>query len=222
VARRDDALVAAYRRFAKRTIRERETFRLALDGQYTLDHYTPLVNRSGAWYCLIRLHDAWADFCRSVLLLSAYGGVRTRQGVLIAPSPVLQPGDDALKVLEKSWKQNKQMCRWQKQGPPVDLPVVAIVAAQLLSISNLTSFSAGIGASNTNAPVELKACRNFLAHRHEDTALHHDIGDLRLRINAPASVTDVGELPAQFVSGGVTLFEEWCLDLETIASAAIS
>jgi len=216
----DTALIVAYRRFAKQVMRQREIFLLALDGKYTLDNHTPLINRSGAWYCLIRLHDAWADFCRSVILLSAGGGVLTRGGTIVARSPLVGAGDDALTVLKTQWKR-KRLGSMQKQGPPVYLPSVAITAAQLLSIGNLAQFSAGIGASNTNAPIELRACRNYLAHRHVDTALDPDLALLRIRIGSPAWILDPDQLAARRVGGGITLFEEWCIDLDLLASAAI-
>jgi hypothetical protein len=222
MAKRDAALIAAYRRFAKQVVRQREIFLLALDGKHTLDSMTPPVNRSGAWYCLIRLHDAWAEFCRSAILLSAAGEVRRRNGVLVARSPLLGPGDDALVVLKNEWRRTKQPEAMQKQGPPVYLPSVAITAAQLLNIANLTQFMNGIGASNTNAPLELRACRNYLAHRHVDTALDPDLALLRIRIGSPTWTLNPDQIAARQLSGGITLFEEWCIDLELLASAAIA
>jgi hypothetical protein len=101
------------------------------------------------------------------------------------------------------------------------VPVIAVEAARLLSIGNFSQFSAAIGAA-ADAPQELKACRNYLAHRHKGTATHANINDLRIRIGVPVKVAGAGALAAQIVTGNITLFEEWCIELSNIASAAIS
>jgi hypothetical protein len=220
MAPRDRALIALYRNFVSELYRQQLTFVLALDGRFTLDESTPPVNRNGAWYCLIRLHDAWAHFCRQAILLSAAGGVLTKQGRLLPRAALLRPGDDPFVVLKREWRTTKQPAPWMKQGPALDLPSLAVTAARLLGISNYVQFSSGMGAT-ANAPLELKACRNFLAHRHFDTAQAPAIDTLRRRISAPAGTVAVGALAAQLIPGGVTVFEEWCIELGDLASAAI-
>lgn len=69
---------------------------------------------------------------------------------------------------------------------------------------------------------ELKSVRNFLAHRHSDTAQHRDIVTLRQRINAASPSIEVGCLPARYpTAGGLSVFEDWCIELGDLASAAI-
>lgn len=215
----DIRLLSFYKKFEKEVDIQRSTFVLALDGRYTLGSGTPRLNQSAGWYCLIYLHDAWARFCRNVLCASARGGACTLSGRRLSRSPLLKPGEHPLVGLKREWKKNK-MGRMSKQGPPVHIPEIAIQAAGLLSIGNYTEFQAGIGAVSP-APSELKACRDFLAHRHRDTVQTEAIADLRRRLGIPAGWTTVGALAATFVPGGITLFEDWCIELCVLARAAI-
>lgn len=213
----DQQLIKRYHAFIKAIVTQRETFRLAIGSRYSLDFSTPPVQRGGAWYCVVRLHDEWAQFSRDAVFISARGGTLTRGGTLIARSSLLGINDEPMSLLETTWKAAHKG-RWPRFGPPFDDPAIAIKAANHLAINNLSQFSAGMAAA-TNAPLELKACRNFLAHRHQWTAKHREITSLRSRIGAPGVA--VGELPAYSISAGMTVFEEWCLDLEDLAASSL-
>jgi hypothetical protein len=108
--------------------------------------------------------------------------------------------------------------QWGRFGPPWYRPADAIKAANVLQIRNRITVSDGIGAVST-APAELTACRNFVAHRGESTAKHRDLLALRLRLNAPPRYRP-DALATAYVRGGVTLFEEWCIELSNLAAAA--
>lgn len=185
-----------------------------------MESTTPDLQRAAAWHCLIDLQDSWVRFCKAAVLISAKGRVVTKHGLRVARSPVVGKHDDPEVVLLKLLKQNNP--HRSPFGPKWELPAITIQAAQLLDIANFAQFSAGIGATSP-APMELKACRNYLAHRHQGTAMHKDLHDLRRRVRAPAELVAPAALAAHPVPGsGVLLFEEWCIELNALAGAAIS
>ena len=218
MAATQERLVQTFRRFAVDVDRLESVFRDALRGGFTLDSATPALNRAAAWHCVIELQDCWARFCKEAVLVSARGGVVTRSGRTVPRSRLLGPRDDPEQELQRLWQQSYG--HWPRFGPSWEVPVRAIQAAQLLAIGNFAQFSAGIGAQ-AFAPQELKACRNFLAHRHAGTANHQDILLLRQRVGGSAFGVAPGALSAQFIQGQVTVFEDWCNELIALAGAAL-
>jgi hypothetical protein len=216
MATREQALIATYGSFVVDVERVGSVFKQAMNGYVDLQHGTPLLNRSAAWYCLIELHDAWARFCRQVVLLSASGDIETRMGRFVSRSTTLAKNDDPESVLRQRLKRSK----WNRNQFPWHIRQATIDAANLLTVGNYSWIAAGISAVSP-APEELCACRNFLAHRGKRTATHSDIQQLRSRIGAHTRNITVSSLPAIYVPGGVTLFEEWCIELQSLAFAAI-
>ncbi len=172
------------------------------------------------WHCLIGLHDAWSRFCKQAIIVSALGGVVTRGGNHVSPSPVLPAGIHPLVFLKQLWPGNG-FGRCYDDGPQWYDPSITDKAAQLLQISNYATFSGAILA-RADVPTELKACRNYLAHRQPGTENHRDIQQLRARIKVPRMTAHIEKLGEQIVSGNITLFEEWCIELNTIAATAIA
>jgi len=172
------------------------------------------------WYGLIGLHDAWSRFCRDVVVVSALGGVVTRTGTQLSRSAVIPANKTPLAYLKDNWPPSGYG-RCYDDGPYWYVPTTADKAAQILRISNYANFSAAILASG-DAPKELRACRNYLAHRNPDTENHPDMQALRGRINVPPATTLADRLAEEIVTGNITLFEKWCRELEITAITSIA
>ena len=91
-----------------------------------------------------------------------------------------------------------------------------IRAAKLLGITNYTTLAAAIGAANSPSD-ELRAVRNFFAHRYDTTAL--EVRSLS-RFSTLSRLTSVG-VGCTYTTGGVTIFADWAECLRAIALAAV-
>lgn len=170
---------------------------------------------------LIRLHDAWARYCRSLVLLSARGNVLTLRGTLLSRPPTVQRQQrplDALKACYPFQVQRRYLWepRWYE-------PTHAINAARLLQIGNLATVGAGLGLTqpipgvNLGSPEDLRLVRNYLAHRGQVSS--DALVTLRQRLGVSARLPP-DAFPKVRIPGGATLFAAWCLDLRTRAYQA--
>lgn len=212
------ALHRLFYRFDQRAALFGSTFQAAVLGGYDLSVATPPQNRMAAWYCLVGLFDTWSRFCRDLVLMSSVGGVLTLSSSLVARSPFVGVRDDPIVALEVQWR--SAGLKWPRFGPSWDRQSDVLDAARVLALANSPAIQAALG--NLPAIVELRACRNFLAHRHEGTANHREIVALRRRIGASAAKVDSGTLPAQRILGGLTVFEAWCTDLRIAGRLAVT
>jgi hypothetical protein len=172
------------------------------------------------WYGLIGLLDAWSRFCRDIIIMSAVGGATTRTGTQLNRAKNLPAGVDPLVHIRSLWP-SKGYGRCFEDGPYWHVPTNSAKAAQILAIGNEATVSGALLAQ-ASAPTELRACRNYLAHRNPSTETHRDIQDLRTRISVPVATVHTEKLAEQLVTGGITLFQAWCSELQNIASAAIA
>ena len=181
---------------------------------------TQNLERREIEYAALRLHDQWTRFCRSVLIASAKGRVLDRRGSTISPSPLITRRDDPLAILKPLWSKYGTG-RWTAQGPAVDVPSVAIRAADLLQVQNYVSLSGALGSTSA-AALELKAYRNFVAHHTRSTATDANLGSLRARVGSTYNNSPIWLLPLAPGTVGIHIFDEWCLDLIDVATAAIT
>src|SRR5437870_3577747 len=125
------ALLNVWRRFAREVELLRALFRRQL----------PLLLGSALWlkaeptavqsYALIRLHDAWARYTRTLVLSSAYPCV-TLAGVQIPRSPLLPTKGSALDALRSTYPPRRQKrALWEPRWFDA---TEAITAAQQLQI----------------------------------------------------------------------------------------
>lgn len=165
-------------------------------------------------YSVVRLHDAWARFCRELVLLSAAGDTTTAASVYVPRSPLVGPYQNPLDVLKSTYSRRRQ--RFVLWEPKWYDPADAVQAAQALRIANFPTVSAGLGLAGHGVD-ELRACRNYLAHRNR--LAHRELDPLRHRLGVSLS-TPAEELVNETVLGGVSVFEEWCIELTQRASLA--
>jgi len=158
---------------------------------------------------IVRLHDAWARFCRELIILSAFGRTITLSGVPLPPChhsikrchlviPRLQT------IMGSGYRFEP---RWADAAK-------CIAAAQRLAITNFPTVSAALGA--TNSPSEdIRRVRNFYVHRENGTA--QQSRDTNLFVNRTR--LDAFDLAA-YTTGNVRVIESWVANLNVVAMAA--
>ncbi len=165
-------------------------------------------------YAIARLHDAWARFCRQLILLSAAGGISTTAGAYVRRSPIVNQKQKPLDVLKLTYTKKRQ--KWVFWEPKWFDPWEAVQAAQALQIDNFPTVSAGLALTGHGVD-ELRDCRNFILHRSRSS--NRRLDPLRQRIGVSLS-TSAEELVNVLTLGGGSIFEEWCIELAQRASLA--
>jgi len=158
---------------------------------------------------VVRLLDAWARFCRALVVNSAAGRARTAVGRRLRRVPHVRSIRDADQLLVSS-------CVCTRRGPNWAVANHCVQAARFLAIENRLEVTSALGA--VNSPSErLRAFRNYLAHRNRDTAT-----EVRVKENMAQHLpVDLTTLTDTLTASGVTLFEEWATGLCDVAEAAI-
>ena len=163
--------------------------------------------------CVVRLYDAWARFNRRLIFDSACARPMTANGTRLRSVPGVNSRNDVIPAL-RSAKGGRLPLWWE---PKWGRSMECLGAARLLKIQNIGTVAAAIGASNSPAE-KLRVTRNYFAHRNMETAqavqqLMNQAGTLGLR--------HPREFVSSYVSGGVSVYESWVLDLLDIAEAAV-
>lgn len=180
---------------------EREFLRAATSGKH---RHTQLTCEMA----VVRLHDAWARFCRRLVILSALGRTSTLGGVPLSPcSATVTRHSLVVPTLLATYKKRRHEPRWADATECID-------AAQRLNIKNFSTVSAALAATNSPAD-KIRRVRNFYAHRGEDTA----DDALSTSIFSFPTRPEVFDLAA-YTSGGARIIESWVSDLILVATAA--
>jgi hypothetical protein len=161
---------------------------------------------------VIRLHDAWARFCKELIVISSYARPYSTNGMVIPRAPGIDSRQNALnRAMIRTRGGNRREPRWADANESID-------AAQRLGIVNLSNVSMGLGV--TPSPVDdLRRVRNFFAHRNDTTAQH--VRRIAHSIGVPMQ-TPPRELLRQLQApSGVTLFETWVNKLRHMAYIAV-
>ena len=162
--------------------------------------------------CVIRLHDAWARFCRELVVLSAYAQPLTAQGHRVPRTGGIKSRRDVIPALIATYPR-------RKTEPPWHFPRECIDAARRLSVSNNSTIASGLGLSFPQSPTnQLTQMRNFLAHRNTDTA--QDVAQVAINLGMP-NIGHPHLLVASVMPPGVPLFVLWAERLGLMAWLAI-
>jgi hypothetical protein len=158
---------------------------------------------------VVRLHDAWARFCRELVILSAYGRTITISGVLLPPAHASITRRHLVIPLLKTTPGKKYRFepRWSDANE-------CIQAARRIGIANFSTVAAALGASNSPAE-DIRRARNFYAHRTRMTA--YESGQTSLFLNRLR--LEVFDLAA-YTTGNVRVIEMWVSNLNFVAHAA--
>lgn len=164
-------------------------------------------------YCVVRLYDAWAWFCRELVLCSAAGRPTTRGGTRLPSVPGVATRAGALKKLCQSYPPGTQRALW---GPRWADAGDCLRAAQYLSPANFPTIASAIGCSPSPAD-DLRLVRNFAAHHSQQAALA--VAEVATKVGV-RRFQGVEHLVSQPVLPGVSLMTSWAGRLRQIAYAA--
>lgn len=167
------------------------------------------LHRLGGEMVVVRLHDAWARFCRELVIMSAGCKPYTATGIPLNRVPGVKQRGDVVPKLISTYSSRRYEPRWADATECID-------AARRLGIGNFSTVSAALGA--TNSPVDdLRHVRNFFAHRRKGTA-----DKVRARSFYGAAMNiKVEDLVGQVVPPGTTRMESWVIDMRIVAEATI-
>lgn len=172
---------------------------------------SPIPDYSDQLICemtVIRLHDAWARFCRELVIMSACGRVNTLGGTRLSPAPGITSRRVVIPSLIATYRKRRFEPHWADATECID-------AAQRLRVTNLPTIAGALGAIGSPAD-ELRKVRNHYAHRSESSAADATSTGHFVHVCHPF----VFELGA-YVTGGVRRIEAWSLGLQSVAKAAI-
>lgn len=159
---------------------------------------------------VIRLHDAWARFCRELIILSAFGRTRTLSGVPLAPcSAAITSRSLVVPTLFSTYKKKK--IRFEPRWADA---TECINAGQRLLIRNLSTVAGALGAINSPAE-DIRRVRNFYAHREKETA-RDAIATNAFSTRSHPEIFDL----AAYTSGNVRVIESWVTNLVLVATSA--
>lgn len=157
---------------------------------------------------IIRLHDAWARFCRQLIILSAFGRTTTLGGVQLPPcSSTITKKHLVIPTLLSTYKKRSFEPRWADAKECID-------AGQRLVIANVSTVAAALGAINSPAD-DIRRIRNFYAHRGMDTARDALATNVFSNLTCP----EIFDL-ALYTTGGNRVIESWTSSLSLVAVAA--
>ena len=206
-----NSLVKPYRKFLKETASLAHIIESAASA---LSHTWLGPEQLTCEMCVIRLHDAWAHFCRELVVLSAYAQPLTAQGQRVTRAHGIRDRQQVIPALFATYPRRRR-----NTEPPWHIPGKCIDAASRLNISNNSTIAIGLGQSFPQSPTDqLSDVRNFFAHRNVDTA--RDVSQIARNMGIP-NVRHPHLLVVSAVPPGVPLFVLWTQRLKLMAWLAI-
>ena len=153
---------------------------------------------------VIRMYDAWARYCRELIVLSASGNTVTLNGAVIPA--VVKRRSDVIPALLATYRKRQYEPKWARATECIE-------AAGRLKIANIGTVTAALGATNSPAE-EIRHIRNYYAHRKQGGAAR-----------AIACGVFIGASPIVFdldayKNAGETFLESWVNGFLLVATAA--
>ena len=199
------SLDRAFRRFVVETVKIRDAYVGGRNSGTGID--CARCHPYAREMAVVRLHDAWARFCRRLVLESAGGGPITLSGRRL---PRVLTSTDAALTSARALHPRKFEPRWGD-------PTICLRVARRLSVPNYSEISAGVGI--TPSPVEdIANVRNHLVHRNVNT---NEIGKLRRSMGLPQSGAAL-EVIDEIVAPQTPLLALWVGELHVMAQIAAS
>ena len=167
-------------------------------------------------FCTIELANAWTQFARAYYL-SCTKGARTRAGARVTHNNVFRTYDDAVLYSVKAFKKTFKGVPTRRDEPDWSNPSTLLKLADGLAFSNKKQINTAFGVT-TKIFSPLVTCRNFFAHRGQNTADKIEKLSRSLAFIPPprrATVLLNSALPGK----SRTVFEDWSSALGIIGSA---
>lgn len=204
------SLERIYNRFCLETFRLAERFATSLPSHPKYEQSCAAIHQLGREACVIRLWDAWSRFCREVVIRSACAAPVTASGLVLPHAPGIKKRSEVIPTLLKRYKKRRFEPRWGDPGECIN-------AAKLLNVSNYATVLSALSVVSA-ATKYVRFVRNYIAHRNKYTAA--DLAKVVLSLGLPPE-SEVDSIVRHIQPGGLTVFEEWIIELRTIARLSI-
>ena len=166
-------------------------------------------DRRQAEHIAFQLQNAWEQYVRSFILVSATGKAS-------GPTGLLPPAVPHRYRTKEGVSHYLLLITGDRYEPNWYRPIDAIRAARKLGIANYANVSAALGS--TPWPLEnLRLTRNFFAHRSRNSALQ-----LRaLNWFSPGQPIAIETTLLPFDAGGVRRFDTYCASMKAVGRAML-
>jgi hypothetical protein len=163
-------------------------------------------------HSVLRLHDAWARFSRSLVLFSAGSHAYTASSMRLPRAPHVSALSDVIPRLRSLYP--KKPPWWEPRWGDI---TECLAAAKALAIVNYATVAAALSA--TPSPVDdVRILRNYFAHRSEETS--RKAIDVGRKLGAAGKIRPV-DVAVLIVGPSETVFNQWVSQFLGIAEAAI-
>ena len=154
---------------------------------------------------VVRIYDAWARYCRELVILSASGNCLTLGGTVVPA--VVRRRSDVMPALLATYARRKQYePKWASATECIDV-------AKRLNIANFATLAAAVGATNSPAD-EIRHVRNYYAHRRRGAAQR------ALSCNVFLGHKPIVFDLAAYRNAGETFLDSWIKGLVLVATSA--
>jgi len=199
-------IAEVYKRFLKRTSHLVSIFDYQMDISKSYASVEE-VNKYIRSFILIRLHVAWANFCRELIINSAIGGHNTASGILLSKGTAVTDWNSIRLTLQNQSR---------TYHIPWHIAHHSLRIAQILGIQNYNQVSSALGSpSHIDC---ILAMRNFLTHPNEVSKMEYDNALVNIGINY--RIEPLSLLKTR-VTGGASLFGLWVSELQNMAESSI-
>ena len=165
------------------------------------------IHNDARSFILIRLQMLWGQFCRELIIRSAFGGYNTISGTALKKGASVTDWRSVQTVVRK---------RSNNRHPPWHIANFSIGIAKNLRIQNYGQVSMALGGIS---PMDyVIGIRNYVVHPEEKTRANYEN---TLRAMGMTVKIDPISLLRSRVAGGANLFEQWVTDLQTLAVNAM-
>ena len=202
-------LTSLYARYATRNRALRERFFAELPVGAEAESICGPIHKDGRAYLVIRLQHLWGEFCRELLVRSAFGGSVTRTGQTLPRAAEMRHIADircAMSLKEFSGPRNN----WEN-------PVFTIGKAELLQVANRSNMDLGLGSVSVELE-SIKSVRNYLTHPNERTNRRY----AQLVKEFGFEPLSPDQFLTQRLVGGDTVLEYWLSTLNRAAWTAVA
>ena len=195
-------LGSLYSRFLVRTEQLSDAFFAPLPQDPKEAAQCQFVHAAGDVQIINRLLVLWGEYCRNLVIQSAYGNVLTLQGNRLSTIPGINGFSDLRAKLGVDISAGP--------GTKWDEPTWAVQRARQLAPANFTQINLGVGF----APIDpLRVLRNYLVHPNEHTKGRYQ--DLAIQLGYPGRQPN--ELLKSNLQMGQTVFESWIAEFQIAA-----
>ena len=192
-----------YRRFCRRSDQISEAFLAPTPTISPETAHCDFIHRAGKVQLVNRLLVLWGEYCRTLVIASAFGNALTINGLQLTPAPGVTSLANIKAILGNDFGAGPGT-RWEDTN-------WALQRARRLNPANQNEINLGFGSAPSS---DLKLVRNYLIHpnRHTRFKYFHELVPTYSPVRLEPYPFLTNRLP-----GGSTVLESWIADFQIAA-----